>query len=228
MGTPEATTAASGTLGDFTADAQESTWTRWPWAEPSRPWGHLGPAAPSGPVSPATAPHSFPSLCSVSPLSPCPALLSLCLHSVRPLPLLSPSRSPFPSAPRPLGASPPPHPRSARHGHRLAHALRADTKALGAGSAESCGQAGPVNTRAPDGRGFLSPDTTAWGPLHMDLGGRPAPGHGNSGGGGWRPSGPHGPADSPGGQTQPSGPYSLPCGPALRGGAGCGQGVLWA
>lgn len=146
--------------------------------------------SPGGPgdiwdqLHPRPPPHQLPvALPRVSSLPvPCPAFS---LPPLCPSPSSgNPPMSPFPSVPRPLGASPSPHPHSTPHlGHRLAPALRADTKAPGAASAESCGQAGPINTRGPDGRGVLSPDTTAWGPLHPDPGGRPAPGHGNSGGG---------------------------------------------
>lgn len=89
-------------------------------------WDQLHPQAPFPQQQPPTA-----SDCSaLSPLSPRPALISPFV----PFLCYPPLRSPFPSVPRPLGASPSPHPRSTpppAHGPRLAHALRADTKAPG-------------------------------------------------------------------------------------------------
>lgn len=61
--------AASETSGDFAACPRESTWTRWPWAQPRRPWGHLGPAAPQATPPPASC-RSAPCLLSSCAL-PC-------------------------------------------------------------------------------------------------------------------------------------------------------------
>lgn len=41
--------------GGISVGAQESSWTSWPWAEPSRPRGTPGTVAPAGSVSSATA-----------------------------------------------------------------------------------------------------------------------------------------------------------------------------
>lgn len=212
-GTPEATTAARGTPGDFTRDAQESIWTRQSWAEPSRPWRHLGPAVPLGPVSPASPPPpvNLPValLCVLSLPVPCP--LSFCLYPVRPLPLLCPLQVPLSHCPMSSGGLPlsplmlpRPPPRAPAGVHSP---CRHKSPGVGAASAESCGQAGPVNgaqmaerscaqTQQP---GVLSTWTWEAGlPLTMATGGGA--------------SGPHGPMGSPGGSTQPRWPYGLPVG----------------
>lgn len=151
--------------GGISVGAQESSWTSWPWAEPSRPRGTPGTAAPAGSVSSATA--QAVSWWPCWTLSPGP-----CLTSAQP-PLCSSPLSiiaaPFnipisPSLMSP-GASPPhrgPTPPSGTGWYRpcVRH------KSPMAVSEESGPQAGPLNTPGPDGRGILGPDAAAWGPLH--------------------------------------------------------------
>ena len=160
-------------------------------------------AAVSGahsPVSPGRPGGSRP-FALASPF-PGPGLLSASTPLLSPL--LSHSRqvslSPVPDVPQ--GGRPPPRPQAAAGaGPACRH------KSPGAASAESGGQAGPVNTRGPDGRGVP-------GPLQADLGGRPVLGHGSrQGRGRGRQSGPdpHGPRDPLGGWQQPKGPDSWQC-----------------
>lgn len=226
-GTPEATTAARGTPGDFTRDAQESIWTRQSWAEPSRPWRHLGPAVPLGPVSPASPPPpvNLPValLCVLSLPVPCP--LSLCLYPVRPLPLLCPLQVPLSHCPMSSGGLPlsplmlPPPPATGTGW--CAFSVQTQ-KPWGGGSVCRVLWASWTCKRGPDGREVLRPDATAWGPLHMDLGGRPAADHGNGRGGVW-PTWPHGLP-----RRLNSAKVALwpACGSALRGGAQVGRGAL--
>lgn len=161
------------------------------WAAVSGAHSPVSPGRPGGPRPFALAsPFPRPGLLSAST----PLLSPLLSHSRQV------SLSPVPDVPQ--GGRPPPRPQAAAGaGPACRH------KSPGAASAESGGQAGPVNTRGPDGRGVP-------GPLQADLGGRPVLGHGSrQGRGRGRQSGPdpHGPRDPLGGWQQPKGPDSWQC-----------------